>query len=267
MEYEDDALELVCDDEELPLLLQESLVGAPLRGVLPLPRPVSSALSLCSPAVVKDPSSEVDAGGGGIDNSSAPPAETSSGADRVGSYFGYNGVDAHVPKAAYDALLQRVRSLETSLGIANREIRAETAALEEHKRRCAALEQQVHQKQQLLQLAEERECLIARRERELDAREQSLDAMARSQRKFLRGKSVSSEGDEMWLCVHCHLASPAAMDGQQGGAARRRGSTRGREEEVVDPKGLLPRIPGLRHTAVNEPVIPSRSQTSLGFSH
>ena len=254
MDFDDDALELVAGDDDLPIEVPTTAFQ-----MLPLPRPLSTMLSL-APA-------------GSRSSSSPAPEEESDLAqqlDKIGIYFGYNGTDSHVPKAAYDALIQRVRSLETSLGVANREIRAEAAVVAEQRMKVAQLEQQLVQKEQLLQLAEERECLIARRERELDAREQSLDAIAKSQRKMLRKRTGSTE-DDSWMCTHCHQMSPIPFFMEAtNGQTRRRTSRRDDDEDRLSPldqkSALLPRIPGVRIPS-SESLVPSRSQTSLGFSH
>ena len=255
MEFDEDALELVAGDDELPFEAPASAFQ-----MLPLPRPLSTMLHLAPSGARSYPSLSQDE-----DDGAASPI-----ADKIGAYFGYNGTDSHVPKAAYEALVQRVRSLETSLGVANREIRAEAAALADQRMKSAQLEQQLIQREQLIQLAEERECLIARRERELDAREQSLDAIAKSQRKMLRKRTGSTE-DEIWTCANCQHSSPIPFFLEStNGLSRRRTSRRDDDDERLSPldqkSALLPRIPGVRQPPM-EQLVPARSQTSLGFSH
>jgi hypothetical protein len=127
----------------------------------------------------------VGAGDNTQDATSAPT--TSSTVDRIGAFFGYDGADALVPKAAYDAMLHRVRSLESALGQANRDIRTHTTTIGEQQTIIGHLTAQLQSKEALLQAAEQREHVYMQRERDLIAKEEAVERiLERQQRKGLR---------------------------------------------------------------------------------
>jgi hypothetical protein len=89
--------------------------------------------------------------------------------------MGYNGYDPHVPRPAYEALIHRVQSLETSLGTANRELRGYAARVEELEGQALKLTHAVKERDaQLLRMEDkERElvtlralCVAQQREKE-----------------------------------------------------------------------------------------------------
>eukprot|EP00760_Papus_ankaliazontas_P016858 PhM_4_TR16902/c0_g1_i1/m.26058 len=81
--------------------------------------------------------------------------------DRIGAYLGYNGYDPHVPRVAYEAVLHRVHSLETSLGTANRELRTYATRVEELEATVTKLTYAVKERDQQLLRIEDREREVA----------------------------------------------------------------------------------------------------------
>lgn len=265
MSYDDDdeALEVLhgsssCSDDEADLRLSSNIHA------LPLPRPTSTvpmlAYSPPTTSAIEDPQPS------GSACSTARDAERPR--DRIGTFFGYNGTDSFVPKAAYEAMSQRVRSLEGSLGGANRELRANGAVIAEQQATITHLAQQLQQKEALLRASEEREAMLTARERELQEREQSLETMARQLRKIRKRDKKDPVDDE---CPYCHGSgsqAPASSDFVRRRVRRdddddaaavvgRRNPSR--EREPRRESGMLPRIPGAR------PLDDHRSHTSLGF--
>jgi chromosome segregation ATPase len=139
-------------------------------------------------------------------------------------------------------MLQRVRSLEHSLGTANRELRtissqlAEQTSLTTHLR--ALLDQKDSQLQQLTALRDR----LVERERELEAREQGLEQLSR-QRKALKKKAEEDV-----------IVAVASSDVRR---LRNRDDNPSRGANAT----FLPRI-ALRDRLEGGP---QRSQSSLGF--
>lgn len=267
-DYEEE-LEYVCEDDDLDGFLCTANQRVP--STLPLRRPLSTTFSLCVPPLTSE-SANLTSSTSVADNceNDGEKAEV----DKIGAYFGYNGVDGLVPKPAYDAMLQRVKTLEITLGQTNREIRSHTSTIAEQQSVIHSLQQQLQQKEQQLQQATHKESLLCARERELDAKEQALELVARQQRKMLKKKP--HDRDDESTCAHCGHPTVSQWGGEWAIAsqskdvsvlqqARRRNQRRDDDDErrivtdMIRPaahQGLLPRIPNLRDE------VPARSQSS-----
>lgn len=108
--------------------------------------------------------------------------------DRIGAYFGYNGIDAQVPRAAYDALLQRVASLEANLGSTNLErnsLQKETDQLRSNVAHLRHSAERQKEQERRLQMWEE---TLNAREIELTAREDALESVIRQQVTVIKRK-------------------------------------------------------------------------------
>lgn len=300
------------DDELLPQLMAASAVTmqtseacaltSDLGCVLPLPRPVSTTFFQigASPVPAAQQQSKLDetaattvAVAAGENATSEEHAASDSDvptSDRIGAYFGYNGSDAMVPKPAYDAVLQRVRTLENALGTANRELRTATSSIGDLKSQIHVLHHQVAQKEALLAQMSTLEAALIARERDLDAREEVLDQMARQQRR-IRKKGQGSDTPESSITHLDNLGDVAQHPNYAMASRSRRIGVDRREEEayaswvgeatrrpsmeaiqrdaarhnggagraIVGPTGItLPRLTGQRDA------LPPRSQTSVG---
>lgn len=161
--------------------------------------------------------------------SSSPPKDeaptVAPKVDRIGTYFGYNGIDAHVPRPAYDALLQRVTSLESSLGAANLERNTQQNELEQLRSKMAhLLRESERQKEHEQRLRTWEESLHAK-DMEITAREDALESVIRQQVNMMKRKPVE----------------------------------RRVERERESDRHFLPRLPSLREGNA------TRSQSSLNF--
>lgn len=238
--------------------------GAPVTWLLPLPRSRSSTSSTPPPSVAVAVVATATLGSAAADSTAAAPAshdidepvpfvdrssssspltavQPEATVDRIGAYFGYNGVDGMVPKPAYDAAIQRIKTLEGNLGSANRDIRSHTSTISELQSQIQQLQQQVAHKESMIRQMMEMESALSERERELDAREDALTQLAKQQRRITRKGGI--QGID---ALPITGVAPVDAVGASGTGRRRIGVDRREEEAYASWVGGLASNAALR---------------------
>lgn len=223
------SLPAACENSDTTLDMRSSsrLASSPVPRLLPVRR--AHAIRSASPllqlvrSVPDVPPATGAAPPGTVESGSEPPSPTADSSahavDKIGAYFGYNGTDGNVPKPAYDAMLQRVRTLEDALGAANRELRGNAKTIADQQATISSQQQQLLHHEESLQRMNAMETQLIERERDLDLREQALESLSRHHRRQRVPKTQMDEGVDVGG-YHQQPLSPAPL-GAVGSLRRR----------------------------------------------